>query len=537
MNVLAATHILRLAYDAGVRCVCVCAGSRNSPLLASLGGTRGVQIFSFADERGAAFFALGWSKRAGAPVAVITTSGTAVAEMLPAAIEAFYSGIPLMLITADRPARYRGSGAPQAIEQRGIFGPYAEPCIDLDVDAALALAALEWTQRRPLHINIAFDEPLIDGPVPDLLISEALPQNQRLPAVPADVEPLRRALETWRRPLVLLGGLTSRDRDAVRTFARQLGAPVYAEPLSGLRDDPAIAQILVRSGERMLARGGFDGVVRIGGVPALRFWRDLDETRYELPVVSVSPLPFPGLAPSTSDVQRHVIQGEISAILSAIEVPPRGRDDGFHDEDAAMAKRFAAILDDEPRSELAMVRALSRAIPRGSHIFLGNSLPIREWDLAAVREPRDFAFAANRGANGIDGEISTFFGLCDPNAANVCLAGDLTALYDLGAPWIVRQLDERVRFTIAVLNNGGGRIFSRVASLRALPAAVREGIIENSHALRFEGWASMWGLSYAALETVPDPLPAGDRGVLELLPDVAASKRVWDRYDAMWSSR
>ena len=128
---------------------CVCAGSRNSPLLAVLGTTVEARLFSFVDERSAAFFALGRIKQHGRPVVVVTTSGTAVAELLPATIEAYYSGLPLVLLTADRPERFRGTAAPQCIDQVGIFGPYAA-------------ARSAWTHRAPLHINIEFDEPLID---------------------------------------------------------------------------------------------------------------------------------------------------------------------------------------------------------------------------------------------------------------------------------------------------------------------------------------------------------------------------------------
>ena len=117
-NLDAASRLIAEVRAAGAREFCVCAGSRNSPLLAVLG----TDVFSFVDERSAAFFALGRIKLHGAPVAVVTTSGTAAAELLPACIEAYYSGLPLILITADRPARFRGTGAPQSIEQVGLFG-------------------------------------------------------------------------------------------------------------------------------------------------------------------------------------------------------------------------------------------------------------------------------------------------------------------------------------------------------------------------------------------------------------------------------
>jgi len=167
-NLAAARQVIALARDLGVEDFCVCGGSRNAPLIAVLGslavgrwplaeadstanGQRPTaNLFSHVDERAAAFFALGRAKLTGRPVAVVTTSGTAAAELLPAAVEAHYSGVPLILITADRPARYRGTGAPQAIEQEGIFGVYA------------ARDAGSWSGVGPLHINIEFDEPLID---------------------------------------------------------------------------------------------------------------------------------------------------------------------------------------------------------------------------------------------------------------------------------------------------------------------------------------------------------------------------------------
>jgi 2-succinyl-5-enolpyruvyl-6-hydroxy-3-cyclohexene-1-carboxylate synthase len=146
-NLAKARAIIERVRGVGATDFCVCGGSRNAPLVAVLGTAN---VFSFVDERAAAFFALGRAKRDGQPVAVITTSGTAAAELLPATIEAWYSATPLVLITADRPARFRGTGAPQSIEQPGLFGVYAAT----DFDA--------WNRRTPLHINVEFDEPLID---------------------------------------------------------------------------------------------------------------------------------------------------------------------------------------------------------------------------------------------------------------------------------------------------------------------------------------------------------------------------------------
>jgi 2-succinyl-5-enolpyruvyl-6-hydroxy-3-cyclohexene-1-carboxylate synthase len=318
------------------------------------------------------------------------------------------------------------------------------------------------------------------------------------------------------RPLVLIGGLAPDDRDRVREFALRLNAPVYAEPLSGLREDADLAALHLCN-ERLLGRAGFTGVIRIGNVPTLRFWRDLDEKFSGVTVVSYSALPFRGL--SRGDV--HALE-ELPRSVSPVD-----RDEDLFARDGDLAERLDRILDVEPESELALVRALSRDLPHGARIYLGNSLPIREWDLVATRQERGFTLEANRGANGIDGQLSTFLGWCSPSAPNVAIAGDLTALYDLNAPWILPQLDSDIEFQVYIINNGGGRIFSRVPSLRSLSEDVRERLIENSHSLSFEHWAAMWSLAYNNRD-------AG-RAVIEIVPDPDASRRVWNRFDELWS--
>ena len=303
------------------------------------------------------------------------------------------------------------------------------------------------------------------------------------------------------RPLVIVGGLAAHRRERVREWLLRANAIAYAEPLSGLREDPALP--LITAGERMIARADFDEVIRIGNVPTLRFWRDLEER--DVRVTHYSDLPFTGLT-----------RGSLHP-LDALPSIEGNRDEAFFERDREQAARFAQILDDEPQSELSMFRQLSNDLAENTRVYLGNSLPIREWDLAATREPRGFAYEANRGANGIDGQLSTFLGWTDPSRDNVCILGDLTTIYDLNAPWIVPQLGH-TRLRVVIVNNGGGRIFSRVASLRSVDRELRERIIENSHDVRFDHWAAMWNLD-----------------VTELRPDAEASQRVWARYDELWS--
>ncbi len=159
MNIPYAKKILASLTEKGITEICLCSGARNAPFVQLLSEPSSFKVFRFFDERSAAFYALGRMKANTNAVAVITTSGTAVAELLPATIEAYYSGLPLVLVTADRPKSYRDSGAPQTIKQIGIFSHYISQSWDLDVGSEFELDF----NHRPVHVNVCFPEPLLDG--------------------------------------------------------------------------------------------------------------------------------------------------------------------------------------------------------------------------------------------------------------------------------------------------------------------------------------------------------------------------------------
>ncbi len=507
----------------GAKCaeVVVCGGSRNAPLIAVLAARNDFRVWNFFEERSAAFFAIGRARSSGAPVAVLTTSGTAAAELLPAAVEAHYSGVPLILVTADRPKRHRGTGAPQAIEQPGIFGAYVESSVD--IPPGLAIPRIRWSATRPLHLNIGFDEPLLDEAEEEGTggaIEIALPELRDPEAAAQEIGSF---LERAARPVLILGELGEREREAARRFAIPIRAPLYAEPLSGLREDVSLDHVILRSGEAILRRGGFDAVLRIGGVPAIRFWRDLDETLTSIPILSVSELPFGGLGRGAH------LRCDLASTLPLVRVAPRENPEILH-LDHALTGRRRELFAKERASEPALFRTLSETIPEGSFVYLGNSLPIREWDLFAARS-RPFVYGANRGANGIDGQISTFLGMARADRENWCVVGDLTALYDLASPWVLPQLPEQTAIRIVVVNNRGGRIFSRVPSLRSIPEGERERLFENPHSIGFESWAAMWGLDYA--DRLPPRKPLARRCVIELTPDAIATARFNAIYDAL----
>ncbi|MDZ4288918.1 MAG: 2-succinyl-5-enolpyruvyl-6-hydroxy-3-cyclohexene-1-carboxylic-acid synthase [Prosthecobacter sp.] len=456
------THLARL----GVREFCVAAGARNAQIIAALQASRGIKIWNFFEERCAGFFALGRMIHDRAPVAVVTTSGTAAAELLPAVIEAHYQGLPLIVITADRPPHYRGSGAPQAIEQVGLFGSYALPTIDITGETA-DLAWPTALSLRPLHINICLEE----GVAADTagIDFENLPASD---AAAADHAPPTALLEFLRHdPVVLAGGLHPAQATALWSFLENLGAPVIAEATANLHGHPC----LVRGGEAQLAALNPSHVLRLGSVPSWRWWRDLED-RSEVSVLNLTPSLFPGLAR-----KENVRTFPLSSALPSV---PRSE------------RQLPAdiLTQSPPLSEAAWMDHLAAAIPPGARVFLGNSLPIREFNQIKTPLHRDTVCYANRGANGIDGLVSTFLGISATASESWIILGDLSALYDLAAPWIIDQLPPGNR-RIVVINNGGGKIFSKVASLRSLPDVTR-AIIENRHTLTFAPWADLWHIPY-----------------------------------------
>jgi len=513
-----AIEALTFLADRGVEDICVCAGRRDAPLIQLLEKQRGFRVYSFFEERSAAFFALGAAKRTGRPTAIVTTSGTAVAELLPAFIEAEYSGHALVAVTADRPRRLRGTGAPQTIEQVGLLGRYVSACFDIEVGDSMPFDAS--LVKGSLHLNLAFDEPLNEGEAPALEFAPRAFDSVRRTS--GDMERIESALALYNSPLVIVGPVKRAARENVEQFVRTLGAPTLLEAASGLRGSTELNDIELSGGNgfitKLLHEGVFDGVVRIGGVPSARCWRDLDEKLKLVPVFNISDVPYPGLS------RGELVTIDLQTLASSIRPRVGDRSRAILARDRAASEVVVAAIEGERSGEVAFIRELSRVIPSDAALYLGNSLPIREWDLGAVRDKNWRAVEANRGANGIDGQLSTFFGWSIDAEERWCILGDLTTLYDLSAPSCAPK-DGKIR--IVVINNGGGQIFRRM---------FEEKLFRNEHQVSFEGWAAMWGFEYRLVDRLPLSRDLPDRVVIEVRPENAASERMWGRYDRLHDS-
>jgi 2-succinyl-5-enolpyruvyl-6-hydroxy-3-cyclohexene-1-carboxylate synthase len=518
MNKTLAVHVLQAFLDAGGEDICMCPGSRNAPLVSLVAANTHIQTYYFYEERSAAFFALGVSRRKKRPVAIITTSGTAAVELMPALMEAYYTATPLVAITADRPRSYRGTNAPQTCEQVGLYGIYAS--WNADVEGSEKIDLSTWDRQSPAHINVCFQEPL----KVDYEGIELKAKNEIVPeplSVTSSFDALNVFLNTVKNPLAIIGALDNSARACVKQILNRLNIPVYAESLSGLREDPSLAHLRIHQSANLwktAAKHGYpiDGILRIGRIPTVRLWRDLEDLEGKVKVCSLSDVPYSGLSWGSVITTNFDQSLNNNALMNSFQQEKYA---AWRIADKHYQDRLEDLFKENALAEPSLVHTLSKRIPEDSVVYLGNSMPIREWDLATPYQARGFDMWATRGLSGIDGQISTFLGLCRQDVSNWALLGDLTTLYDMAGLWAAKQL-QQTSFNLVIVNNGGGQIFSRM---------YKEPAFLNSHRLRFKALADLWEMEYLLWEEIPNILPIGGQRIIELIPHENATKTFWQK--------
>ncbi|MEO8423172.1 MAG: 2-succinyl-5-enolpyruvyl-6-hydroxy-3-cyclohexene-1-carboxylic-acid synthase [Actinomycetota bacterium] len=461
----------------GLRHACVSPGSRSTPLALALERHAGVMVHVHLDERSSAFFALGLAKALRRPVAVACTSGTAAAELFPAVVEASQARVPLYLLTADRPPRLRGTGANQTIDQVRLFGAYPRAYLAPPVPSSPsdvldwrrigreAVSACGGPQPGPVHVNCSFEEPLVpagevvDVPERDPAREERLDRNPE--PLAADVERFAREL-AGARGVVVAGSNRWMAPGAVARLADRIGWPLLAETTSGLRCPAwalAAGQAMIGSA-RFLERHRPDVVLQVGATPTTRATQALVAAAERLLVIDLFHL---DPDPERSATWRlHADPDRLaSAVLSRnIERAPDVWSPAWKELDARARRAMDDVLDatDEP-TELRLARDLAASVPAGGTLFVGNSTPIRDLDVAMA--PRDgLQVLANRGASGIDGLASTALGAAAAGTGpTFALIGDLSLLHDAGALiWNGQRRSSDL--VLVVANNRGGAIFA-----------------------------------------------------------------------------
>ena len=460
---------------AGATHAVISPGSRSTPLALAMLRQPGLQCTVAVDERSAAFFALGIAKASRRPVLLLATSGTAPANWLPAVIEASQSGAPLILLSADRPPELQGCGANQTVDQIDLFGSHVRarhalgtPAEGFDPGYLQRLAAriseqAIWPHPGPVHINQPFHEPLVPGqetaassPLDRIVIS----RPELLPS-PDDIRDLSDRIAG--RPGIIVCGETPLRKgyaDALTALAARLDCPVLAEPLSNLRfGRHNRSHVCVRyntwlSDPRAVQEMKPDWVLRFGTVPVTRHLQAFLGSGFAVHAL-IEPWPR-----WTDPMQRltHVLRADPVAFCQALlAVAPDPAPDGWH---ATVASLEATAS----REGTGHIGVLVDELPANSAVFIGNSLAIRDLDTHSGSSDNPLLFFGNRGASGIDGNISTAIGIAAVHGRVVALLGDLTCQHDLGGLALAQGRDA----IIVAVNNGGGGIFDHLPQA-ALP--------------------------------------------------------------------
>jgi len=551
--------VIRAMLDELVRCgmehACTSPGSRNTPLVLSMARETRLQSWSHVDERAAGFFALGAAKASGRPVAVTCTSGTAAANLFPAVIEAREAGVPLIVLTADRPPELRDIGAGQTIDQIKLYGDAVKWFFELGVPTASAedlrwVRALAcrayWTavggRPGPVHINVPLREPLVlSEPLPaDEPGGGGRPHGQPWLRQQEGASPVTDAPGSGRhefsRTVFIAGGLGLDPALGARlaAFAVRARVPLLADPLSGARSGAAaIAHFdLILRDPDTTARLRPDSVCQIGELPTskpLRRWLEsLDQARY------VHYAADERWHDPVSRVSQRIV-GSLADLLDRAERDEVAPDDSDWLDQWAAADRLVAHAITEPLlpaglSEPAVITALAQFLPSTATLFVGASMPIRdveEFFPALNHPPR---VLANRGANGIDGTVSSAFGAAAAVEGEVVLVlGDVTLAHDLGGLLAARRTG--VKLTIVLLNNDGGGIFNFLA-------VANEGEVFDRHVatptgLNFALAAELYGLGHVGVDNVDafadalmGALAGGGSTIIEVRTDRLSNRRL-----------
>lgn len=497
LNTLWSSVLVETLARLGLRRAAVCPGSRSAPLAVALAAHPQIEAVSVLDERSAGFLALGTAKPSGKAAVLVCTSGTAGANVYPAVVEARESRVPLLVLTADRPPELRHCQAGQAIDQQKLYGSYAVWYAELGLPeltvrslAYLRQTAIHaWERTRfpvggAVHLNCPFRDPLAPEIQPQTQeFFESLPDafwedffaeiRDRPPArfLPAS-EVLEAAFSAWHqsdRGIIVAGIAQPQDSqrycDRVAHLAKTFGFPVLAEGLSPIRNCAALSPHRVSTYDSLLRNPDLAAelrpnlVLQIGDLPTskvLRAW--LQETN------------APTWTIDASDRNLDPLHGRTTHLRVAIErlpvddpvVPPGASAfcKRWCELDARLQAAIAQRMRDTPElREPKLVWLLSQQLPADTAVFVANSTPVRDVEWFWQPGERRLRPFCNRGANGIDGTLSTAIGVALAGSPCVLLTGDLAFLHDTNGLLLARLLDRGGHLTVLLINNHGGGIF------------------------------------------------------------------------------
>ncbi len=491
---------------AGVQHVVICPGSRSTPLAMAFAAQTDMHAWMHVDERSAAFFALGMAKRLHRAVAVVCTSGTAAANFLPAIVEANLSHVPLLILTADRPHELRDNGAPQSIDQNRLYGSYTKWFVDVALPEAtnealhyirtLAGRTVALTQAvpaGPVHLNFPFREPLVPEPIAD----QALPPPERQEALawqgrpgntpyiqvhdvpvaaPGDatITHLTELMSATRRGLIIVGPQDDPAlAEPLAQVANFLGYPLLADPLSQVRSGIHMSESVLSSYDAFMRIDAFveraqpELLLRFGAMPTSKPVLLYLKRYASCPLVVIDGQN--GWEEPTQLAAEYIHADPVALCHDLLaRLGPNKR--SHHEAWWTMWQRTdqitrqalqGAMQDFEEPFEGRIFSELDSLLSDGTTVYVGNSMPVRDMDTFFWASARRIRCIGNRGANGIDGMISSALGAsaaAHQHEPTVLVVGDLSFFHDLNGLLAARL--HSLDLTIVLINNDGGGIFS-----------------------------------------------------------------------------
>ncbi|SDK08618.1 2-succinyl-5-enolpyruvyl-6-hydroxy-3-cyclohexene-1-carboxylic-acid synthase [Sediminibacillus albus] len=471
----------------GLTDVVISPGSRSTPLALTFAEHAFINHWVNMDERSAAFFALGMAKQQNKPVAVVCTSGTAAANYFPAIVEAYYSRVPLVVLTADRPHELRDVGAPQAIEQINMYGQYVKWFHEMALPestppmlqyarskAARAVQTACFGNAGPVHLNFPFREPLL----PDFSL-ENLWEKQEYPSFhqvlegkdvlePSQLEWIINKLSSHEKGLIVVGPQFDTElAEAVSALANQWNIPVLADPLSQLRAGQHDKANIIEGYDAILKskqirdRLNPDFIIRFGAMPVSKPYLLFIKEHSEIEHFIVEA--HHGYREPAGTPAQFIFADPVKLCSDFCEAAGHL---AFNEEwlqswrlmNQTAKRQLLAEQESTFLTEGHTVKQLAEAATEESTIYVGNSMPIRDMDTFFMTTPKQIRILGNRGANGIDGMTSSALGAAAHGEKVALLLGDLSFFHDFNGLMLAKQYN--MNLTVVLINNNGGGIFS-----------------------------------------------------------------------------
>ncbi|CRK84511.1 2-succinyl-5-enolpyruvyl-6-hydroxy-3-cyclohexene-1-carboxylic-acid synthase [Neobacillus massiliamazoniensis] len=470
----------------GITDVVVSPGSRSTPMAMVMAEHPNLNLHIHVDERSAAFFALGMAKATNRPTAILCTSGTAAANYFPAIVEARYSRVPLIVLTADRPHELRDVGAPQAIDQIHLYGQHVKWFSEMALPeknhdtiryartvCARAAAIAIQAPAGPVHLNFPFREPLI--PLLDDSLFELTERptgyvqvhNGDLTINDDTIKEIAKILKDCKKGIIVCGNIEdSGFANAVTNLAAVLNFPILADPLSQLRSGKHSNEYIIETYDTFLRNEDAksilkpDVVLRFGAMPVSKALTVFLKENHEADQYVIDS--GGGWRDPSALTTNMIFCDETLFCENLLNFIEKQSSSGFMDDwkniNKLTKEKMLLIKNSTDLSESKLFSQISEMLPEGATLFVGNSMPIRDLDSFFINNNKSIKVMANRGANGIDGTISTALGAAIYSKQMYLVLGDLTFFHDLNGLLAAKLYD--IDIHIILINNNGGGIFS-----------------------------------------------------------------------------